>query len=286
MGEEIKMNKKRLTLILTIVCLLLLMSGCSTSSELIHLETSINDMFKDGIFAVALTYPLAQAINYLSQYIGVFWAVTIVTVVLNAIIIALTFKSNVAMQRMQEIQPEVQRIQLKYEGRSDQASQQRMANELQMLYKKNDVNPMGSLIVTFIQLPVLISMYSAVRRSAAVANGTFLGASLALTPREAIAQGSWIIVVIYIMMIVMQFVSISIPKWLQEYRGRKEAEKRHKTYEKPATQNAMMMYSMVAFIAIIMLSWPAALSLYYCIYSIVNIAKTVIIDQLMQKDKE
>ena len=286
MGEEIKMNKKRLTLILTIVCLLLLMSGCSTSSELIYLETGIHDMVKDGIFAVALTYPLAQAINYLSQYIGVFWAVTIVTVVLNAIIIALTFKSNVAMQRMQEIQPEVQRIQLKYEGRSDQASQQRMANELQMLYKKNDVNPMGSLIVTFIQLPVLISMYSAVRRSAAVANGTFLGASLALTPREAIAQGSWIIVVIYIMMIVMQFVSISIPKWLQEYRGRKEAEKRHKTYEKPATQNAMMMYSMVAFIAIIMLSWPAALSLYYCIYSIVNIAKTVIIDQLMQKDKE
>ena len=280
------MNKKRLTLIMTIVCLLFFLSGCSTSGELIYLETSINEMFKDGIFAVALTYPLAQAINFLSQHIGVFLAVTIVTVVLNAIIIALTFKSNVSMQRMQEIQPEVQRIQLKYEGRSDQASQQRMANELQMLYKKYDVNPMGSLLVTFIQLPVLISMYSAVRRSAAVANGTFLGASLALTPREALANGVWIIVAIYILMIVMQFISISIPKWLQEYRGRKEAERRHKTYERPATQNAMMMYSMVAFIAIIMLSWPAALSLYYCIYSLVNIAKTVIIDHLMQKDKD
>ena len=174
------MNKKRLTLLVTIISLLVIMSGCSTSSELIHLDTPINDVFNDGIFAVILTYPLAQAINFLSQYTGVFFAVAIVTIALNAIIIALTFKSNMSMQRMQELQPEVQKIQMKYEGRNDQASQQKMSYELQNLYQKNNINPLGSLVTTFIQFPVLISMYAAVRRSAAVAEGTFLGQSLAL----------------------------------------------------------------------------------------------------------
>ena len=284
MSKENNMNKKRLTLIITIVCLLLLMSGCSTSSELISLDTPISDMYPDGIFAVVLTYPLAQAINYLSQHIGVFWAVAIVTIVLNAIIIALTFKSNIAMQKMQEIQPEVQKIQMKYEGRDDQASQQRMNMELQTLYKKYDINPIASLATTFIQFPVLISMYSAVRRSSAVVNGTFLGASLAMTPKEAFFSQTWIILLIYITMIIMQFISTSIVRWLQTARAKKEAERRHKPYERPANQNIFMTYGLVVFIAIIMLSWPSALSLYYCIYSIVNIAKTVLIDKLMQKE--
>lgn len=279
------MNKKRLTLILTIVCLLILMSGCSISSELIDLETPISAVYKDGIFAVLLTYPLAQAINFLNQYIGVFWAVSIVTIVLNAIVILLTFKQNIAMQKMQELQPEIQKIQMKYEGRNDQASQQRMSMEMQALYKKYDINPLGSLLTTFIQLPILFSMYSAVRRSTAVANGTFLGASLATTPKEAIASGTWVIVAVYVFMIIFQFISTSIARWLQEYRAKQEAEKKHKPYEKPAQQNAFMMYGMVVFIAIIMLSWPAALSLYYCIFSVVNIAKTILIDQLMQKEK-
>ena len=45
-----------------------------------------------------------------------------------------------------------------------------------------------------------------------------------------------------------------------------------------------MTYGMVAFIAVIMLSWPIALSLYYLIYSVINIAKTIIIDRLTHKE--
>ena len=269
---------------MTVVCLLILLSGCSTNFSLIYLDTPISEMYQDGIFAVALTYPLAQAINFLSQKIGVFLAVTIVTLILNAIIITLTFKSNVSMQKMQEIQPEVQKIQLKYEGRYGEGSQQRMNMELQNLYKKNGINPLGSIIATFIQFPVLISMYAAVRRSAAVANGTFLGQSLALTPKEAFVAGQYIIVAIYVIMIIMQFISVSIPRWLSIRKGKIEAEKRHKTYEKPAQQNSFMMYGIVVFIAVIMLSWPAALSLYYCIYSVVNIGKTLLIDKLTRND--
>lgn len=45
-------------------------------------------------------------------------------------------KSTVSQQKMQLIQPEMERIQNKYKGRKDQTSQMRMSAEIQALYKK------------------------------------------------------------------------------------------------------------------------------------------------------
>lgn len=278
------MNKRKLTIVLSSIFLLLFLSGCSNSSELISLSTPVSEVTKDGFLTVILTYPLAQAINFLSTKVGVFWAISIVTLVLNAIILACTFKSNVAMQKMQEVQPEIQKIQLKYEGRTDQASQQKAAMEMQKVYQKFGVNPMTAMLVQFIQFPVLISMYAAVRRSEAVKNGSFLGYSLDLTPREAFSQKAWILIAIFILMIVFQLLSVSIVRWLSTSRAKKEAEKKHKHYEKPADSTVFMTYGMTAFIGVIMLSWPTALSLYYLIYSVINIIKSIAIDKLSHKE--
>lgn len=278
------MNKKRLKLMLSILAMAFVLTGCSTSTELIDLNTSFNQAMNDGFLSAFITFPLAQAINWLETKVDIFMAITIVTVVLNVIVLAFTFKSNIAMVKMQEIQPEILKIQSKYEGRDDQMSQQRMAMEMQQIYQKYDINPLGSLVASFIQFPLLIGMYNAVRRSSAVANAEFLGAKLSITPKDAFAQKVWVCVVIFVLMVVFQFVSIKISQWLTDYRGKKEADKHHKAYKKPENQNAMMTYMMLLMVAFAMLSCPTALSLYYCIYSIINVIKTLIIDRLTHKE--
>ena len=285
------MNKKRVMTVLTIVMMVFLLSGCANTAvdadgniKLIYLTTTFKEMMEEGVFSAILIYPLAQAINFLAQYLGVGGAVMVVTLLLNAVILALTFKSNVSMQRMQELQPELNKIQKKYEGRDDEASKQRMSMEMTKLYQKYDVNPMTALLTTFIQFPVLIAMYNAVRRSAAVATGSFLGVELALTPLECFKQGSYGAILIYALMLVMQFVSISVPRWLADRKAKAEADKHHKHYEKPENQNVMMSYGMLVFIGILMISWPTALSLYYCIYSLVNIIKTLAVDKLTSRE--
>ena len=278
------MSKKRLKTVFSLIALALVLTGCSSSNELITLDTTFADAMNDGFLSALITYPLSQAINFLTPKTGIFFAVSIVTIVINAVVLAFTFKSNVAMQRMQEIQPELQKIQAKYEGRSDETSQQRMAMEMQQLYAKYDINPLTSLLTTFIQFPLLIGMYNAVRRSEAVANATFMNVSLSLSPREAIAEKAWICVVIFVLMVVSQFISIKIPQWLANKHGQEEAEKHHKTYKKPENQNAGMTYAMLAMVAFAMFSIPTALSLYYCISSIVNIVKTLVIDKMTHRE--
>ena len=278
------MSKKRLSLIFSVVALALLLTGCASSSELITLDTTFSDAMNDGFLSALITYPLSQAINFLTPKTGIFMAIAIVTIVINALVLSFTFKSNVAMQRMQEIQPEMQKIQAKYEGRTDETSQQRMAMEMQQLYQKYNINPFTSLLTTFIQFPLLIGMYNAVRRSEAVANATFMGVSLSQSPREAIANKAWICLVIFVAMVVCQFISIKLPQILANKHGKEEADKRHKTYQPPTNQNNMMTYSMLAMIAFVMFSAPTALSLYYCISSLVNICKTLIIDKITHKE--
>lgn len=283
------MNKKRLLLVLSVICLLFLLTGCvkrnpdGTVAYLIDTTTTFADVKDQGFLTALLVFPLAQAINFLTPAVGVAGAVTITTLVLNIVIVALTFKSNVSMQRMQMIQPELEKIQRKYEGRTDRASQQRQAVEMQSLYDKYDIHPFGSLLVTFIQLPILIAMYSAVSASKAVAEGTFMGVSLSTTPMQAIKNFEIVLIVIYLLMVLLQFFSVNIPIWMANKKAKQEAEIHHKHYEKSKSQNALLTYGMLIMIAFVMLNWPTALSLYYCIYSLINILKTVIIDKITNK---
>ena len=277
------MNKKRLNLLLSLIAMAFVLTGCSRSNEIISLDTTFSQAMEDGFFAGVITWPLSQAINWLEPKVGIFLAITLVTVAINAIVLAFTFKSSVGMQKMQEIQPELTKIQAKYEGRTDDQSQQRMAMEMQQVYNKYNINPLTTIVTTFIQFPLLIGMYNAVRRSYAVANARFIGADLSMTPSEALRDKVWVCVVIFVFMIAFQFLSIKIGQWLAEYRGKKEADAHHKTYQKPQQQNQMMTYAMLAMIAFAMYSCPTALSLYYCIYSFINVVKTIVIDRITHK---
>lgn len=284
------MNKKRIIKILTLIIMLAILAGCQVARDadgnikLIYLTTPFSEMTKEGIFSAILIYPLSQAINFLSEHLGVGLAIMIVTLLLNGIVLALTFKSNVAMQRMQEIQPELNKIQKKYEGRDDAASRQKMSLEMNKIYQKYEVNPLSVFVSSFVQLPMLFAMLSAVQRSAAVATGTFLGVDLSLSPLQNFQAGTILGFVIYGLMLLFQFLSISVPRWLANARAKAEADKHHRSYEKQQDQNFMVSYGMLLFIGVLMLNWPCALALYYAISSLVMIIKSVVLDKLTHKE--
>lgn len=60
--------------------------------------------------------------------------------------------------------PEIQKIQAKYKGKSDQISQQKMSDETNAVYAKYGVNPAGSCIQLLIQMPVLFALYQVIYR--------------------------------------------------------------------------------------------------------------------------
>ena len=74
---------------------------------------------------------------------GLAWVLSIVglVVVMRAAMIPLFVKQIHASRRMQLIQPEMQKIQAKYKGKTDPDSRQAMTQETMDLYKRTGTNP-------------------------------------------------------------------------------------------------------------------------------------------------
>lgn len=281
--------KRRIMLVMLIV-LLALLTGCQRNTDasgntlpekIIYLTTPWKDMLNESFFTAIFVYPLSQCVNWIGTNLNsAVLGVVITTVIYNILTLGLSVKSTVSTQKIQMLQPELAAIQAKYAGRDDDNAKMQSAQEAQALYTKHGINPLGSLITPFLTFPILIAMYYAVQRADVVCNGTFAGLPLTTTPLNAFKNLStgWPIAVVFVLMAVTQLLSSKLPSWLAERKKKKSSS--YRAYKDVNTTNAqtnMMMFSMVAIVIIIGIKWPAAMTVYWLVSSVVNILKTIYI---------
>ena len=254
--------------------------GKLKDSDTITIEpTGFGATLSQSWFDGLIVWPIAQLINVFASWTDAGVGIILATLLIQLVVFAFTYKSQLASQRMQEIQPELTRIQNKYKDKTDDRSRMLMAQETQKIYQKYDIHPFGTILVTFIQLPIMMGMYYATMRASAVVYGSFLGMSLSETPIEAfksLGTGSvqWGPIIIYLLMIVMQIVSLKLPQWLKKYDDKKNGGRRKKYLKEndnpmASTMN-MTMYFTTAMIAFMYLSWPIAMSFYWFVSSCVR----------------
>ncbi|MDO4531162.1 MAG: YidC/Oxa1 family membrane protein insertase [Bacillota bacterium] len=86
-------------------------------------------------------------------------AIIIFTLIVKLLLFPLMVKQQKSSFKMQQIQPELNKIREKYAGKTDAMSQQRMAFEMQELQKKNGANMMGGCLPMLVQLPILYALF-------------------------------------------------------------------------------------------------------------------------------
>ena len=82
--------------------------------------------------------------------------IIILAIFLKVIFIPLTHKSQQSMKEMQQLQPEVKRLQQKYKE-----DKQTLNREIMELYKRRKINPFGGCLPMLLQLPVFFALYRA-----------------------------------------------------------------------------------------------------------------------------
>ena len=89
------------------------------------------------------------------------WAILILTVVINTALLPLRISQMKSGMRMQKIQPQVQAINNKYKQFKLTDPRQADKNrEIQDLYKREGINPLGGCFPTLLQLPFLWAFYT------------------------------------------------------------------------------------------------------------------------------
>jgi len=131
----------------------------------IGLEGIVNYGFFGGISTFLLS--LLGRINSVVHNWGV--SIILVTFLINIIMFPLTRKSFMSMQKMQELQPHMEKLKQLHKD-----NPQKMNKELMQLYKQYNVNPFGGCLPMLLQLPIFFAFYQALMRAIELKNASFL----------------------------------------------------------------------------------------------------------------
>ena len=250
-----------------------------------------------GFFEGLLVYPIGWLIDQITfgfrnANVAPGWAALLgiffVTLIVRGIMMLATFKTTAGNAKMTELQPEITKIQNKYpNSNTSQVEKQRMAEEMNRLYKKNKINPFSSIIIMIVQFPIFICVWGALSGSAALASGTVLGLDLSVTIRQVLFDGAnWgpargyaavTALFLFLLMAGAQAVSMLLPQWIQKAKAKKVAKLGTNPAQK--SQNNKMKwftYIMLAMIIFMGFSLVSAMGVYWLVGAVISTAQTLI----------
>ncbi|MXZ34422.1 MAG: membrane protein insertase YidC [Acidobacteria bacterium] len=125
------------------------------------LPEELRELINYGWFAF-LCKPLFVGLKWIYDAVGNYGvSIILLTIVINAALFPLRYKSVTASQKMQKIQPRIKAIQEKYKKlKPTDPKRQQMNSEVMALYKEHGVNPLGGCLPLLLQMPFLFAFYS------------------------------------------------------------------------------------------------------------------------------
>jgi YidC/Oxa1 family membrane protein insertase len=117
------------------------------------------------------TRPIFWLLDTFYKFIGNFGlAILMLTVVVKLLFFPLANTSFKSISRMKKVQPEMERIK-----KSHADDQQKMQQEMMLLYKREKVNPLTGCLPMLIQIPVFIALYKVLSVTIEMRQAPFYG---------------------------------------------------------------------------------------------------------------
>lgn len=235
---------KRLLIVLMLVLVTLLLSGCTEYNQPIYEDNN-------GFWNEFIVWPLVSFITMFKELLGTYGlGIVMVTIIIRLAILPLMIKQTKSAKKMQEVQPELKKLKEKYSSK-DAQTQQKYQQEMMAMFKEKGVNPAAGCLPVVIQMPILIGFYHAISRmnvTPEINLGSFLW--------FALAEPS---IILAILAGLMQYVVLRTGPAMDN------------------PQMKVMMYMMPFMIAGFGVFLPSALTLYWVIGNIISLIQNMFI---------
>lgn len=86
-------------------------------------------------------------------------SIVVLVIVIRIILIPLFVRQIKAQRGMQMVQPEIQKLQKKYKGKTDPASRQAMQQEMMAIYREAGTSPFASCLPLLAQSPIFFALF-------------------------------------------------------------------------------------------------------------------------------
>lgn len=218
----------------------------------------------NGLWVQLIVMPLAWLIvkvGTLVKNYGV--AVMLVGLLIRVILLPFSIKTMKQSANMQKAQPELARLEKKYANKNDNDSMMQKSQEMMMIYKKYSVSPLGSCLLSFIQLPLFFGFLEAINRIPAIFEETLGVYQLGTTPLVGLRAGNYYYIILILMILLTTY--LSFKNSMTNNMGSTEQQKQMK----------MMTTFMIVFIGFASFSLPTAIALYWVVTNGFNVIQNL-----------
>ncbi|MBI2990352.1 MAG: membrane protein insertase YidC [Candidatus Magasanikbacteria bacterium] len=186
--------------------------------------------------------------------------IVVLTIFIKVVLYPLTSSSIKAQKSLTELQPKLNALKVTYKN-----DQQRLAQETMKLYKEHKVNPLGSCLPILVQLPIFLALFYVLRSG--ITSNNFDALYPFVSNPGSINPISLGLVDLGKRSIVLAILAGAAQFWQAKMFSHKKPPKEAGTGAKDegmaAMMNKQMLYMMPFLTVIIGLQFPAGLSLYW-----------------------
>ena len=232
-------------------------------------KLSLTNTKYDGIWTTIFVKPLAIVIIKLGELVKNYGlSIIIITILIRLILYPITKKTAMQSENMKNAKPELDRLEKKYANKTSQDDMMRKSQEMLMIYKKYNINPMTGCLFSIIQLPIFFAFFEAMNRLPAIFEEDFFGLQLGTSPIIGMQNGKYYYIILIILVTLATYFSFKLNS---SASMAPEAEKQMK----------MMSNFSIIFIGIASITMSAGIELYW----IANSTFTIIQNLLVKRGK-
>jgi len=225
-------------------------------------NNGIEETLEFGVFK-SISRILLKFLLFLHKFIPNYGlAVIVFALVIKIVFYPLTHKSFESTKKMQEVQPLLREIQVRYKKNPKKLQQETMA-----LYKEHKVSPVGGCLPMLLQMPILFALYPVLNTAIELRQAGFI-----LWINDLSRPDPFLILPI----------AMCVTTFIQQKMSMATVSNVPVTDEKQKAQQStqkMMMYIMPIFLFLIFKSMPAGLVLYWFTYNVLSIGQQYIINR-------
>ena len=219
----------------------------------------------NGLWVQLFVRPLAWVIINLGKLLGNYGiSVMVIGIIIRLIMMPFSAKTIKQQESLKKAQPELERIEKKYKDRTDQEAMMQKSQDTLAVYKKYNINPMSSCLISFIQLPLFFAFLEAINRVPAIFENSFWKFQLGTTPLVGIKEGNYYYIILIVLIVL--FTALSFKMTMSQTSATTES----------GIQSKYMMIFMTVFIGIASIQLPSAIALYWVVTNAFNVFQTIL----------
>ena len=165
----------------------------------------------EGIWTTIFVKPLAWFIIKIGKVTKNYgFAIIIITLLIRLIMVPVTKKTAMQSENLQKAKPELDKLEKKYNNKTDQESMMQKSQEMLMIYKKYDINPMSGCIFSLIQIPLFFAFYEALNRLPVIFEENLGPFQLGTSPLVALKAGNYYYLIFVVLVVLTTYFSFKL----------------------------------------------------------------------------